>query len=247
MSEPITVIVPSSPCPSHPSIAMIEETITSVAQRFSEAEFIVTCDGVRESYEHRRKDYSRYLRDLNDRFWDQDNVKIVAYDTPRHQSGMLARALPDVKTRLLMYVEHDCPLTGDVPEDLIASAVLSGDADVVRLYPFTSIEPEHEHMMLEHQVVGDGLPARRTWQWSQRPHVASVSYYRSVIEPMLDDRRPRFIEEMMASVCSTAFVEWGMLGWYRHRLVIFEPEGNVQRSLHTDGRGDDPPYVEGTA
>lgn len=225
---------------------MVAETVSSVFERFSEAEVMITCDGVRESHEHRRRDYARYVRDLRDLYWDDERVTIEVHDTPRHQSGMLARVLPNVRTKLLMYVEHDCPLTGEVPEDLIAWAIMAGEADVVRLYPFTRIEPEHEHMMLEPTVTWDGLPVRRTWQWSQRPHVASIAYYRSVIEPMLDDARPRFIEEMMASVCSTAFVEWGMLGWYRHRLVIYEPEGdNIQRSLHTDGRGEDPPYIEG--
>lgn len=245
----VTVLMPTSPCPAHPSTEVIEETIESVRAVLPTAEIIVMIDGLRSDLAAHREAYDEYIHRLlrlTEHRWK--HVTPFLHDTHRQQSGMTRMALRLVRTPYLMFVEHDTPVIQDPPIQKMIGLIREGYADVVRLYPFTDIEPAHLHMMIDDErPVNLGsddnyLPVTRTWQWSQRPHITSTAYYRDVVLPNLDDK-PRFIEEVMAGVCAGAFTEHGMVGWHRHRLVIYNPGGNIQTSTHLDGRGADPEYL----
>lgn len=239
-----TVLIPTSPIPSNPDTRIIDTTVESIRERLPHAEIVVMVDGVRPAQEHRRAAYDEFVQRLN---WlcghSWHNVVPVVSGTLRHQSGMTRRAIRTVRTPLTMFVEHDMPLTGDIPFDRIVAVLLEHLAlDVVRLSFNHDWEPAHEHMRIDAAPVEiGGLPVKRTWQWSQNPHVATTAYYREIMEQYVTEE-PRFVEEVMSGVCAGAWIDHGMTGWGRHRIGVYAPEGNLARCYHLDGRGTDPAY-----
>lgn len=235
--SPITVLVTCSPIPSHPSAEILEETIYSVRAQLPDAEIVLTFDGVRPEQEHRRGDYELFIQRalwLADHHWG--NVLPHIHDEHLHQAVCAKRALEHVRTPLLLFVEHDTPLEPE-PIDWAAciDQIQSGQADVVRYSHESEILPEHRHM-----VVPGGAPGFvRTCQWSQRPHLASVAYYRRILTSHFSENARCFIEDVMHSVCHEAYIVDGVSGWNQNRLAYFHPEGNIRRSRHTDGRAGD--------
>lgn len=230
----ITVLVSTSPIISHPETLIIEQTIGSIRQRLPEAEIIICCDGVHESQERYAETYAEYLRrllTLCSTTWTRTRMVCAAEFV--HQAGTLCLALPMVQTPLIMFVEHDLMLCGSTPMGDLQRIVLQGLVDVVRLYINTDLESYHNHMFLELEPYDlAGVPVVRTWQWSQNPHIASTGYYRTRVEPMLDNGR--YVEEIMSGLMSAET-------WDQDRIVIYRPSGDMRRVRHLDGRKDDDP------
>jgi hypothetical protein len=152
-----------------------------------------------------------------------------------HQSGLVEMALREVRTPLVLMVEHDTPMCGDVPWLSVAAALLDGQVDLVRFHHEANVLEPHRYLMVDERPVDLGFPALRTVQWSSRPHLARASYYRRIITDYFQDRRG-FIEDTMHSVVQTAWNDDGFAGWRRHKLALYAPVGDMKRSLHTDGR-----------
>ncbi len=77
----------------------------------------------------------------------------------------------------------------------------------------------------------------KTSQWSQRPHLSLVRYYREEVLPILADNV--FIEDTLHGRIQddiTPYDAFNEDGWNKHKLWIYHPEGNIKRSLHLDGR-----------
>jgi hypothetical protein len=242
--SPITVLVSSSPIPSHPSTELIEETVESVREKLPDSEIILMLDGVRPEQEHRRADYEAYIErvlELADHRWR--NVLPLINDEHQHQGLCTARALEHIRTPLLLYVEHDTPIAGGLPFDELAAVILAGDANVIRFHHETRILDEHRYLMLddEPQTVR-GVPMQRTIQWSQRPHLASVAWYRGFIARCFPAGEHDFIEDKAYGLLVNDHRRDGDMGWLGWRTWIYTPPGNILRSYHTDGRDGDHKY-----
>jgi hypothetical protein len=250
LAELVTVIITTSPVPSHPSSEIIEETVASVLVQddLAACEIIVTADGVRPELEHRRADYERYLRRLvwlTEHRWS--NAVPVLHDEWVHQANTVRSALELVRTPLVLFVEHDTPLVGEIPwVSLVAGLMEAYRAfDVARLHSEARVLPEHEHLMLDLIDVGRSpVPLLRTAQWSQRPHLARTDYYRAIIRRYFGTESRTMIEDVMHGVLDHAWRERGLDGWREHRVAIYAPEGDMKRSTHLDGRGEDSKYEE---
>jgi hypothetical protein len=242
---PITVLISSSPIPSHPSTAVLEETVESVRDRLPDAEIVLMLDGVRAEQEHARTDYERYIQrvlELADHQWH--NVLPLIFDEHLHQGECTKRALEYVRTPLILFVEHDTPLAGGIPFDDMAAAVTSGSANVIRLHHETRILDEHRYLMLDDGPrVVDGVPMQRTIQWSQRPHLASVAWYRGLLDRAFPHGERDFIEDKAYGLLINDHRRDGHMGWLGWRTWIYTPDGNVLRSYHTDGRNGADKYV----
>lgn len=241
---PITVLVPTSPIHSHPSTAVIEETIRSVRDQMPYAEIIVMCDGVRSEQAEKKSDYEEYVRRLT---WlcnhEWENVLPLVFDEHLHQGVMTRRALDLVRTPQILFVEHDTPIFGNIPWGGLIEAVNSGVANMIRLHHEASILPSHTHLMLsETPELVAGVPMYPAVQWSQRPHLASADFYRWMTKTYFGMNSRTMIEDVMYSVLETHYREEGREGWERFKLYIYAPEGDMKRSTHLDGRGDDPKY-----
>lgn len=241
LADLITVIMPTSPIPSHPSTKVIGETLDSIQDRLGDVPIVVAFDGIRDEQESRRADYheytSRFLRETN---LFRAHVVPVVMDRHGHQANAARVALTYVRTPLVLFVEHDTPLVGAIPFDELAAVVLAGEANLIRLHHEASVLEPHRHLMLDHEPRDVmGVPLLGTIQWSQRPHLASTAFYRSLIRRYFGHRSRTMIEDVMHGVVQTAAREGG---WGMFRLFMYAPEGDIKRSTHLDGRGDDPKF-----
>lgn len=235
----VTVLIPTSPIPTHPSTAIIDDTVASVRHHLPDAEILVMFDGVRPEQEHRRAAYEDYQRRV---LWhcrhDWGNCTPIRFEDHQHQANMTREALKLVETPLILFVEHDTPLVVDetIDVDAIRAALLDNTVDVVRLHHEALILEVHKHLMIDDRVrpVG-GLPVYRTSQWSQRPHFARTAYYRRIIDQHFAPAGRTMIEDRMHGVCQDQ-------SWHLNRIAVYAPGDNLKRSLHSDGRGCDPMY-----
>lgn len=244
----VTAIIPTSPVAAHPDTSLIETTVASVRHWLPDAEILIMCDGVRTEQEHYRARYEEYLNRLlwlSGTKWDR--VLPVLHDEHLHQVGLTRRALDLVRTPLVLFVEHDCPIVTDCDIDwpALVRACLSGEADLIRLHHEALVLPDHEHLMLDREPQDiAGAPLLRTVQWSQRPHLATTGFYRRMLAEDFPGDYVGMIEDRMHSVVESAWRDYGLAGWHRYRLWMYSPPGQIKRSYTLDGRGADEKWVD---
>jgi hypothetical protein len=241
----ITVVIPTSPIPSHPSTAMIESTINSI-RRYIDSEILVMVDGVRPEQADREADYWEYVRRLMLVAERADNVTPVVSWTHVHQSGLMRKALEHVTTPFVFFVEHDTPLDGQ-PIDFegILWTMDDYNLNLMRFHHESHVLDEHADLFFErepHPAREVGVPFVRTMQWSQRPHIARTDFYKRLLDDFFGDGAKTMIEDVLHGVSEFAHrkqppEDWGM--------AVYAPsEGGMRRSLHLDGRSDDPMYPQ---
>lgn len=234
----ITVVLVTSVIPSHPETYIVEETIKSIRHHLPDSEIILQIDGLREEQAHRKEQYDEYkTRMLWKCLHEYENVLPIIFEEHSHQSTMMKETIDMIKTPLMLYIEGDTPLVIDEPIDWTAciSLIDSDRANTVRFYHEAVVPNVHDWLMLD--IVGEFL---QTYQWSQRPHLSSVKYYKEEILANIPDKT--FIEDYVHGMVHEAYViPWAKYGsrdgWNIHKLWIYYPSAtNSKRSYHTDGR-----------
>lgn len=232
----ITIIIPTSVLPSHPSTSVIDETISTIRYHFPENEIILQIDGLREEQNSLKKDYDEYKnRVLWKCLHEWKNVLPIVFNEHSHQTNMMKETIDLIRTPLLLYVEADAPLVTDefIDWQKCADMFDCGKANTIRFHFESQIPKEHEHLM---HGIEDGF--MKTSQWSQRPHISRVSYYRKVVLP--NSWEKFFIEDKfhgkVIQDCLLYKSPKKNVGWNRHKLWIYHPDGSIKRSYHLDGR-----------
>jgi hypothetical protein len=230
----ITVVVVTSVLPDHPNTSILDETIDSVRYHFPKNEIILQIDGLREERLNRKNDYDEFKNRVLWKCLHQwKNVLPIIFDKHSHQSTMIKETIKIINTSGLLYVEGDAPLTKDeIDWQKCVDMLDSGKANTIRFHFETEIPNSHKHLMF-----GTENGFMKTSQWSQRPHLSSVRYYRENIIPMLPENT--FIEDIMHGKIQDDITPYNVFnqdGWNKHKLWIYYPEGNIKRSLHLDGR-----------
>jgi hypothetical protein len=231
----VTIILATSVLPSHPSTDIIDETIKCLRVHFPTNEIIMQIDGLRQEQSDRRDDYNEYKNRI---LWkclhDYKNVLPIIFDKHSHQTTMMRETIDEIQTSLLLYVEGDTPLTPDEPIDWqkCLDFIEYEKANTIRFH-FEALIPEpHKHLMFG---LEDGF--MKTAQWSQRPHLSRVSYYRDIILPFSYEKT--FIEDRFHGKVQDdclPYDSFSQEGWDVHKLWIYHPEGHIKRSYHLDGR-----------
>ena len=235
----VTIVIPTSPIPSHPSTGVLDATLASLDEvGLGGCEVILTADGVRPEQANRAGAYYDYLRAVTDRA-SRTGTRIVpiVHRTHQHQARMMRDALDHVRTPLVLYVEHDTPLVDPIDWPTVIGPLMLDLVDVIRFYPEERLEPQHAYLMEEPITLG-GTRFVPTVQWSQRPHLAQRAYYRRILDDHFDPEERWMIEDRMHSVAQS---EQG------HRILIYAddaPGRGIQRSAHLDGRGADPKWTD---
>jgi hypothetical protein len=230
----VTCVVPTSPIPSHPDTRFIEQTVESIRDQWPQVDIRIMVDGVRPEQWHQTGDYQEYTRRVlwlaEHQWW---NVTVTVHDAHMHQAAMMAHELETISTPLILFVEHDTPLMGEWPRDQLVEAALLPEVDLLRLNHEHQIHPEHRHLLADDQTYTlAGLPAVKTRQWSQRPHLAKTARYREWLNDWFKPTERTMIEDRMHSVAQR-------FSWGRHRIWLYTPDGNQQRSWHSDARERD--------
>lgn len=231
----VTIILATSIIPDHPSTDMIEETIKTIRFHFPDNEIIMQIDGLRREQQHRKDDYDEYKNRI---LWkclhEYKNILPIVFDKHSHQTTMMRQTMDLIQTSLILYIEGDAPLVIDEPIDWqkCLDLIEYDKANTIRFH-FESVIPEpHEHLMFG---IEDGF--MKTAQWSQRPHLSRLSYYRKTIMPPLEDKT--FIEDATHGIIQDDILPYNKFsdnGWNKHKLWIYHPEGSIKRSYHLDGR-----------
>jgi hypothetical protein len=228
----ITVLISSSPIKSHPSTHIIDETITSIRERLPDQPVIVMQDGVRDHQADYRERYAEYLENL-DAKWG-DSALILQSANHMHQAAMTRSALAYVRTPVILFMEHDTPLTGpQIPWEELGRYLVNGDANVIRFMHESHVLPDHEHLTLDH-----GTPLTKSIQWSQRPHLARKDYYDHILANYFSDQSNTFIEDRMHGKLQELYDVHGLWDGY----YLYTPEGDQKRSYHSDGRENEPKW-----
>jgi len=221
----VTIIIATSVLPSHPDTRIIDETISAIRVHFPNNEIILQIDGLREERLSRKADYDEYKNII---LWkclhEWKNVLPIIFDEHSHQTTMMKETIDIINTSAMLYVEGDAPLTPDYEIDWqkCLDMIEYEKANTIRFHFESSIPFEHNHLMLG---IEDGF--MKTIQWSQRPHISAVKYYRDIVLPFSDEKT--FIEDRFHGKVQDD-------GWDTHKLWIYHPEGNIKRSYHLDGR-----------
>lgn len=249
LADAITVVMPTSVIPSHPSTAIIEETIASVRAHLPDSEIIITVDGLRPEQENMRSAYEQYVERLAALCQPlEKNILIVVFRRFSHQAQMLREILSPmpikdievVQTPLMLYLEHDTPLCEDkkIEWELMAEAVFSGDVNSIRLhhYDLGHIHPEHQYLMIDKEPVTiRGVRLIRTVQWSQRAHLVKVDFYRQILAAYFSENCRTMIEDRMHDIVAHA-------PWDQFKLSIYSPDGHIKRSRDLNGRAEGPKF-----
>lgn len=227
----ITVLIPTSPIESHPSTAIIDQTIASIRHWLPEAPMYVMCDGVRPEQAEYAERYKEYL-DAAFKNWQGTQLCFSQFEQHRHQVEMTRVTLPIVRTPLILWAEHDTPLVTDRPIDWdgIVEVLMSGDAECIRFHYESRITPWHLYLF-EEQFESHGVPLWKTRQFCARPHVATVDFYKRALavfsenaNSMIEDRLITFVEHQL---------------WENWKVCVYNPPDSMHRSLHLDGRQND--------
>lgn len=249
LRDKITVIMPSSPIPAHPSTEMIEKTIADIRVHLPDCEILITVDGIREEQEHYRPAYEEYTKRL---LWlanhEWHNVLPIVFEEHQHQARMAREVLKRVNTDLVLYVEHDTPLTPDrpIPFDRLCRSITDGTANVIRFSHESHILEEHKHLVLSDNEDHHGTMLTKTQQWSQRPHLASTAFYRHMIGTYFNPESHTMIEDVIHQIVEVDMHSGGKQAWYNWRIWIYtpttDPDGSILRSYNLDGRQADPKF-----
>jgi len=239
IEEKLTVVVPTSPIPSHPSTSLIEQTLWSVRYHLPKVRILIQCDGVRPEQEHFRSRYEEYKTNLATVLRQSfPNAEMRAADQFLHQAAMYRKFRPS--TPLLLYVEHDLAFFQD-PIDFagIIKTVEAGEVNLMRIHYWSKILDEHKHLMLdtEPRLSQFGVPYIRTVQYSQHPHVARADFYDRLLSNYSPECRTMIETKAYALVVNAPWEEW--------KCAIYAPEGNMRRLHHLHGRQEEPKWEEG--
>ena len=221
----ITIVVVTSVLPSHPSTTILDQTISDIRKHFEKNEIILQIDGLREERLDRKQDYDEYKNKV---LWkclhEWNNVLPIIFDEHSHQTTMMRKTIDLIDTPVMLYVEGDAPIVPDCEIDWqkCLDLIKFKAANTIRFHFEASIPKEHSHLMFG---LYDGF--MKTTQWSQRPHLSTVNYYKNVVLPFSDEKT--FIEDRFHGKVQDD-------GWDEHKLWIYHPEGNIKRSYHLDGR-----------
>jgi len=230
----VTIIIPTSVSPVHPSTEIIDEVIRSVRQYFPTNEIILQVDGLRKEQTHRKDSYDEYKnRVLWKSIHEWKNVLPIIFEEHSHQSNMMKQTINLIKTPLMLYIEGDIALQDNLDIDWqnILDMLDSAKAYTVRFYTFNRvIEPDHMYLMGEQD--GEFI---QTHQWSQQPHISFVSYYRDMVLPNTTPKL--FIEDRYYSKVLTDCTD-SPDGWMNHRLWLYNPtnKDDIRVVNNLDGR-----------
>ena len=235
VSDLISVWVPTSPSPRHPSTELLELAIESVRTHLPNVEVIVQMDGIRPENENRREAYTEYKRRVAT-LCSTKYVGVIPLEFAEfsHQAEMARATFPLTTKPLLLYFEWDWILL-DRPIDwqAMATAILMGQLNHIRICRWEEIHPAHVHLMDGYEVI-DGCPVTKTHQWSGHPALASTEFFKRIIGMFRPGCRT-LIEEFIYGPVATS-------PWEAYRCAVYSPEGGYRRIEHTDGREGDPKF-----
>jgi len=237
--EAITIVTTVCAIPSQPSTAIIDEVQKSVRQHLPTAHWLFLFDGIHEIQQDMRPGYEKFKEIIAARIEKNQwpNCEHMVFPEWHHQAGMIREALRvgRVRTPLILFMEHDYPLRGDLPIDWqgIVNSLLEDEFCYVRfaLPEETWISIQKLNMPTPSRFI----PVMRTMNYTSLPHVCTLSFMKLLVLEFVEGKD--HIESLVTE--GIAFKEPQF--W---RLALYTPPGELPRCYSLDGRrGREKPKV----
>lgn len=246
----ITVLISTSPIPSHPSTEILDKVIESIRFHLPESPLIIMADGVREQVNHRAVQYDEYLERVGENYaaMKYGRASLCMAMTHKHQAALTREVIENyVKTPFVFFSEHDTPLvTTFNPRDVggngrtleedciirwdeICDLLASGGANMARFYLWEKIWWEHEYLMRGQMKQGSSRFIQ-TVQFSGWPNIATTEFYKRLLREIPEGAKTMIEPAVIGRVQAAS--------WTDYRLVIYLPEPNGRRFYHLNGRVD---------
>lgn len=246
----ITVIVPTSPSPLHPSLEIIQPVIESIRRYLPTARIIIACDGVNPNQPERVDAYHEYLHALTDWCLPQRDTIPVVFGEWLHQSGMMKRLIGAVTTEYVAFIEGDCTLEGDIDMSDVLDEMAAHRLNHLRFLHEDRVIPEHRYLYLEDQA-RPGTRHVRTIQFSTRPSIIRTDWMRTILDTYFSDAARTMLEDVLHGVWQHGYAPRSVdtlaspksraeALWNRHRGAVWASTSNLLRSRHLDNRREDP-------
>ncbi|GFH44647.1 hypothetical protein CTEN210_01121 [Chaetoceros tenuissimus] len=247
-----TVIVLSSLIPTHPSIHMINRTITSVRSKIHGLhgpKIIITVDGLPLRSTRRRKRnpvedinqfeenidrIEKYTDTLRKYFYNDPSVTILAHAKHLHISNNIQNALDYVDTKYVYIVQHDFEFIRQVNHTEIINA-MENDPDVLRIVRFDKGNDIESVNHYHYRLKSNGCKVQKYQneskfilaQWSDNNHITTKDYYREAFEMM--GPTPRIVEHFFMA-------NWRKLDCFYANQWLYKYEPGNPFLNHLDGR-----------
>lgn len=203
LEEAVTVVVTTSPVPSHPSTALLDHVVASFELAgLSGCRLLIVCDGfcVQERPRPKRgivteamaTGYREFVGEIVRRFTGSDRVAVVVLQEHAGFGYAVKAALERVATPLVCVVQHDNAFVRRVNLAPVARALLAGE--LVRYVGLmSSATADYESLCMSRY--GVRLPGAFEVErcklvpliyWYDKTHLASVDYYRSLFDAVYE-------------------------------------------------------------
>lgn len=228
----LTVLISTSPVPSHPNTEMLDRVIESVRQHLGlPFELMIVCDGPhRESV---KKAYGEYKARLRKKY----TAKIIASDEQIGRAMGLRRAIPLVKTPFLLVHAHDFMLTRKVDGPAVLQALETHeDVKFIRLNQRENACVGWDFRLEERP--DSMIPLVKAGCWTDDPSVALTKTWKTLILPLMRSR-----EHLEFCIMHRPGWGWkrharlGLQGFYDHfGVCLYGGLGDEATCEHLDGR-----------
>lgn len=249
MIHPVTILVPTSTIPAHPSTDRVDELVARVRsyRSLQEAPVLFMVDGLRPEQDERGATYEEYKRRLiakcsRDPVWR--GCYPLVFDSWQHCACMTRKALEYVHSPLIFYLEHDMWPVGDIPWSQMFEALKQPGVNSIRLHLWEEVFPEHRHLFPGYRVPDDicGVPLLKTLAWSQQPHLARTDWYRGLMDTYFGWKCRTGIEEVLYPAMVNRILQ-GVDGFADWGVYLYGPEGSLCRCATRDGREGDSKFT----
>lgn len=243
--DEITVVITTSPIPSHPSTAIIDAAYGSIRHHLPSSQILILMDGVREEQNHLRAQYEEYKKNLFCK--NYANVHMIEFPNFKHQAGMMREVLREniIKTPLVFWVEHDFPLNYTfIKWEEVVKTLLSGEIHCLRFchdsdarYFDRPHQQEQFKNLTGHEmslyINQFGLRLLPVINMDTLPHIATIDFYRFIIG-LFQEAKIHIDCPQMNSVLELSYPTW--------KVALYAPEGNMKRFEGFGARGSEPKY-----
>jgi hypothetical protein len=241
----LTIIISSSPSPTHPDTNLIDSVLESVDEflNLSRIKIIFCLDAPKPNQQSAEIDkYKEFIQNLENRFRQKGNYVFIKQSEWGHLSGGLKNAIEFVNTNFVLVLQHDLPFIKHVDlEPLIQ--ILKNESSVKRI-EFTrdqgpcrwDSEPYYRRFKYHSKlfkVNGREIPLTKTLAWTDNNYLCSKEYVQDVIFGIIRDEK--IFPEHALNLASSRLTA-NLLGTWRFGL-----ENSGPFIFHTNGRFQENP------
>jgi hypothetical protein len=223
LTQVITVVITTSPIPSHPSTEVIDRVCEKIWQQLPGVRIVILADGVHPEETQFADRYAEYLSILAKR------KSLTVYIAPSwgHQSGTLRWALIEnnfVSTPLILFTDHDRTFTDrPIPWQGLTQTLLDGQFVGVRFQADAGRKSETEFGTF----TPHGIPVVRITQYLNWPTLNRTDYFTEFVDSF--GAAKTFLEISESDGFLTQNFE-------RFPYCFYNPVGDCVSSTHLNGR-----------